>query len=100
MLAKAEDEAQLRRCLASFTRLSIVQDDSVQIPQNRQEYDQWSDLFPRYRVPVVVPAYKALGDLWVACDFNGRSLIDKVFTEAAARSHDLAYHANFEPLTV
>ncbi|PYQ67079.1 MAG: hypothetical protein DMF53_02390 [Acidobacteria bacterium] len=100
MLARAEDETLLRRCLASFTRLSIVQDDSVQIPQSRQEYDPWSDLFPRYRVPVVVPAYKALGDLWVACDFNGRSLIDKLFTEAAARGHDLAYHANFEPLTV
>jgi hypothetical protein len=100
LLARAEDEAQLRRCLASFTRLSIVQDDSVQIPQSRQEYDPWSDLFPRYRVPVVVPAYEAPGDLWVACDFNGRSRIDELFTEAAARGHDLAYHAIFEPLTV
>lgn len=100
LLARAEDEAQLRRYLASFTRLSIVQEGSVQIPQSRQEYDSWSDLFPRYRVPVVVPAYKAPGNLWVACDFNGRSRIDDLFTEAASRGHDLAYHVLFEPLTV
>lgn len=100
VLAKVEDEEQLRRGIASFTRLNVVNDDSVQIPRSRQEYDEWATAFPRHRIPVAAPLYNLEHDLWVACEFNGRSIVDKLFAEAAARGCDLCYHANFEPLTI
>ena len=100
VLAMSAHEAQLRRCLASFTRLNILAEDSVDIPQTREEHDNLITVFPKYRCQIDLPVYWMPNDLWAVCEFNGRSLLDKLFGEAATNDYELAYHVNFEPIEV
>jgi hypothetical protein len=100
LLAQAVHEAQLRRSLASFIRLNLLAEDSVQIPQSRQEHDECISSFPRYRCFLSPPAYMLQSNLWVACDFNGRSIIEKLSQEASALGHEFGYHACCEPTKI
>jgi len=101
VMAKADHENQLRRCLASFMRLNILAEDSIQVSRQRQEHDDWIKVFPRYRCLVVPPTYTLPSNLWISCNFSARPpLLSRLLAEAAALGYQLGYHANFEPITV
>ena len=98
LTAPAHSEADLRRLLASFTRLNLRIEDSVWLGDTRSEHDRHVEAFPTRRCQLSVPQYCA-GDAWLACDFNIRQKITPLVTEAALRGYEFSYHVNFEPLT-
>jgi len=92
-LAPAEFEPQLRRSLATFSRLDSIIQDSVTFVSNRQEYDTQVLSLPSYRYRVTMPSYGVEG-AWFACDFRLSLLLEKLISSADTHGYELGYQIN------
>jgi len=95
--APASAEADLRRHLASFTRLDHVVEGSVEVPRDRGRHDGWAAGFPALQCRVSADGFGA-GDAWFACDFRVLPLLDELLAEADALGHRFGYQAHVRRL--
>lgn len=84
---------QLRRFLASFTRLETLVTDSAILPLSRDDYDVVADDVPLLRCRIVTPSFRS-GGAWLACDLRASPLLDSLLAEADAYGYRLSYHVN------
>lgn len=95
--APASAEADLRRHLASFTRLDHIIEGSVEAPRDRGRHDEWAAGFPALQCRVGAGGFGA-GDAWFACDFRVLPLLDELLAEADALGHRFGYQAHVRRL--
>jgi hypothetical protein len=92
-------EPQLRRWLATLTRLETLIPGSARLPITRDEYDADADDFPPLRCRVATSGFAA-GGAWIACDFRLAPTLGSLMEEADAYGYRLGYAVNVRPLTV
>lgn|GEM_PF-4129618 len=94
--APAAHEEELRRYLASFTRLDKLVEGSTELPLTRARYDELTAAVPRLRCRVAALGFGA-GDIWFACNFRVAPHLDALLTEADLLGHQLCYQAHLWP---
>jgi hypothetical protein len=92
-------EMELRRFLASFTRLETVVSDSVALPLSRADYDAVADDIPLMRCLVNTPAFQA-GSARLACDFRVNPFLDSLLAQADSYGYRLSYHVNIRVIEI
>lgn len=92
-------EPQLRRWLATLTRLETLIPGSAHLPINRDEYDAAAQDFPPLRCRAATSGFEA-GGVWLACDFRLAPTLSALMEEADAYGYRLGYAVNVRPLTV
>jgi hypothetical protein len=97
--AEERRSAELRRVLASFTRLETTVPGVAGLPLTRGEYDAVADDFPRVRCRVGVSGFSVDGT-WLACDFRVAPFLGELAAEAAAYGYRLGYHVNLRSADV
>jgi len=96
--ARLTSEFNLRKSLASFTRLNFWAGPSVSFPVTRPEHDQLCESFPVWRCRLTMPRYRAR-DTWIACDFNLWPWLSELLNEASVLRHSFSYQINLEPFS-
>jgi TIR domain len=84
---------QLRRFLASFTRLEALITGSATFPLSRQEYDLVADDIPPMRCRVTTPCFQA-GGVPLVCNFRVNPLLDSLLAQADVYGYRFSYHVN------
>jgi TIR domain len=93
-----EAESELRRYLASFTRLDSVVEGSLGLALTRAEHDAFLDGFPKLQTRVSAGRFGA-GNAWFACPFQIGSQLDNLFAEADTFGYRLGYQVHVRPWT-
>jgi len=84
---------ELRRFLATFTRLETLVAASAALPITREDYDAVADDIPLMRCRVAPPSFQA-GSAWLACDFRVNPLLDSLLAQADSYGYRLSYQVN------
>jgi hypothetical protein len=92
-------EPQLRRWLATLTRLETLIPGSARLPITREEYDADAEDFPPLRCRVATSGFAASG-AWIACDFRLAPTLGSLMEEADDYGYRLGYAVNVRPFTV
>lgn len=95
IVAPATVETELRRAIASFTRLDVVADGELRFARDRREHDQLL-AFPSLQCRVSLPPL-ILGQAWFAFDFRVQPFLHEILAEASAQQRSISYHVNAEP---
>lgn len=90
-------EPELRRLLSLFSRLEILEDESVHSPSNRKEHDDLLEAFSRYRTLITLPEYHTQ-TAWLAFDFRVCDSLSRLASQALGLGYGFSYQANLEPL--
>ena len=94
-----ENEISLRNCLASFTRLESLLENSADIPSTRDAHDAILRPFQLHRCHLRMPVYK-VDTAWMACDFHLWPTLADLIVNVCQLSGHLSYQINVAPLTV
>ena len=97
--ASAGKETDLRRYLASFTRLDNIIEGSVTLPLTREEHDALLDSFPRYHCRIATQGY-ARREVWFACDFRVAPLLNDLLVEADTLGYHFGYQVHVKHLII
>jgi hypothetical protein len=92
-------EPQLRRWLATLTRLETLIPGSARLPITRDEYDADAQGFPPLRCGMATSGFEA-GGAWIACNFRLAPTLGSLMEEADGYGFRLGYAVNVRPLTV
>lgn len=97
LLAPVERERDVRRLLAGLTRLELVAEGSVILPQGRQEHDEWAGEMPVWRWSTVAEEFSA-GGVRLGVDLRVLPALGRLMEAALSERARLAYQLIVKPV--
>ncbi|MSQ53001.1 MAG: toll/interleukin-1 receptor domain-containing protein [Betaproteobacteria bacterium] len=95
VMCPAERETRLRTALGTFARLDRHIADTVEMPTDAKQFEEWQAEFPRWRGLVRSPRYRS-GSSWLACPFRVQPLLPALLQRARALGHGFSLQANLQ----
>jgi hypothetical protein len=95
--ASREDSA--RRFFGGLSFLEGVEENSVQLPAHRLEFESWTGDFPTLKARVMPTPLQVGSGTWLACDFRIAGHLERLLQEAQSLGFTFAYQVHFRPFT-
>lgn len=92
-------EAATRRFFAGFSFLEGIEEQSVELPLDGDQYESWAGDFPALKCALLMPPLRVASDKWLACDFRAAPYLDELAAEAQSLGFGFSYQVHFCPFT-
>lgn len=94
-----DDEQELRRSIAPFSRMTAMATGSLEFPHDRSAYDAVAEDFPRMTARIRNSDY-VTGDVWLSRNLRIGSVLDSILIQADNYGYRLGYQVNLRPVVV
>jgi TIR domain len=92
-------ENSARRFFGGLSFLEGIEEDSVQLPADRLEFESWTGDFPTLKARVMPTPLQVASGTWLACDFRIAGHLEGLLQEAQSLGFTFAYQVHFRPFT-